>query len=159
VVDDADVQEADERVEEVYRSEALKLWRAVLGYAGDRQVADDAVAEAFARALRSSESIHDLRAWIWRVTFRLAAAEIRRRERPADSPEPMPTEPSTDAADLVAALRRLPERQRLAVVLHDYADRPTNEVAEILGCSTATVHVHLSRGRKRLRELLEISHA
>jgi DNA-directed RNA polymerase specialized sigma24 family protein len=121
VVDDADVQEADERVEEVYRSEALKLWRAVLGYAGDRQVADDAVAEAFARALRSSESIHDLRAWIWRVTFRLAAAEIRRRERPAD--------------------------------------RPTNEVAEILGCSTATVHVHLSRGRKRLRELLEISHA
>jgi len=159
VVDDAEVDHGSDRVEQVYRSEALKLWRALVGYAGDREIADDAVAEAFARALRDQTSIHDLRAWIWRVAFRLAAAELRRRARPDDVDVSLPADPSSDAADLVAALRRLPERQRMAVVLHDYADRPTDEVAAILGCSTATVHVHLSRGRKRLRVLLEISHA
>jgi RNA polymerase sigma-70 factor (ECF subfamily) len=159
VVDDAQVEDVSEHVERVYRSEALKMWRALVGYSGDWQAADDAVAEAFARALRDHGSIDDLRAWTWRVAFRLAAAEIRNRERPGVIDVPLPTETSSDAADLVAALRELPERQRMAVVLHDYADRATTEVAAILGCSTATVHVHLSRGRKRLRELLEISHA
>jgi len=52
-------------------------------------------------------------------------------------------------------LRQLSPNQRVAVVLHDYADRPTGEVAEILGCSRATVYVHLSQGRRRLLKLLE----
>jgi DNA-directed RNA polymerase specialized sigma24 family protein len=43
----------------------------------------------------------------------------------------------------------------MAIVLHDYADRPTDEVASVLGVSRATVHVHLSQGRRRLRKLLE----
>ena len=159
VVDDAQVEDASENVERVYRTEALKMWRALVGYAGDRQVADDAVAEAFARALRDHASIDDVRTWTWRVAFRLAAAEMKRRERPDATDVSLSIETSSDAADLVAALRQLPERQRMAVVLHDYADRPTAEVATTLGCSTATVHVHLSRGRKRLRALLEISHA
>jgi DNA-directed RNA polymerase specialized sigma24 family protein len=41
-------------------------------------------------------------------------------------------------------------------VFHDYADRPTSEIAELLGISRATVHVHLSVGRRRLRQLLEV---
>jgi DNA-directed RNA polymerase specialized sigma24 family protein len=57
--------------------------------------------------------------------------------------------------DLVDALKTLSPQQRLAIVLHDYADRPTTEVAAILGSSRATVHVHLSAARKRLRPLLE----
>jgi len=64
-----------------------------------------------------------------------------------------------EAVDLVRALRQLPERQRMAVVLHDYADRPTREVAAALGVSTATVRVHLSHGRRKLRGLLEERHA
>jgi DNA-directed RNA polymerase specialized sigma24 family protein len=39
--------------------------------------------------------------------------------------------------------------------VHDYADRPTKEVAATLGVSMATVRVHLSQGRRRLRALLE----
>jgi DNA-directed RNA polymerase specialized sigma24 family protein len=42
----------------------------------------------------------------------------------------------------------------MAVVLHDYADRPTDEVARAIGASRATVHVHLSKGQRRLRQLL-----
>ena len=62
-------------------------------------------------------------------------------------PDPVP--------ELVAALARISPNQRLAVILHDYADRPTDEVAQIVGASRATVHVHLSQGRRRLRKLLE----
>jgi RNA polymerase sigma-70 factor (ECF subfamily) len=62
-------------------------------------------------------------------------------------PDPIP--------DLVRALSSLSPHQRLAVVLHDYADRPTTEIAALIGSSTATVHVHLSKGRRRLRSILE----
>ena len=158
MVEDALVEAVSDDIEQVYRTEAQKIWRALLGYSGDRQIADDAVAEAFARALRHRDSINDLRAWLWRVSFRLAAAETRRRNQPDQAAETQ-LEPTPEAVDLVRALRQLPERQRMALVLHDYADRPTAEVAETLGCSAATVHVHLSRGRKRLRELLETDHA
>jgi RNA polymerase sigma-70 factor (ECF subfamily) len=54
------------------------------------------------------------------------------------------------------ALRKLPPRQRAAILLHDYADRPTKEIAGTLGISAATVRVHLSQGRRRLRSILEV---
>jgi len=56
---------------------------------------------------------------------------------------------------LVALLRRLPRNQRAAIVLHYYADRPVKDVAATLGVSPATARVHLHRGRRRLRQLLE----
>jgi RNA polymerase sigma factor (sigma-70 family) len=57
--------------------------------------------------------------------------------------------------DLVVALASLTANQRAALVLRHYAGYPTREVAAILGCSAATVRVHLSQGRRRLRRLLE----
>ena len=153
------MEEASTEVELVYRAEALKMWRALVGFTGTREIADDAVAEAFARALRDGDSIRDLRAWTWAVAFRVAAAELRRRARQSEEPLPDAIEPSETVPELVGALRQLPTNQRLALVLHDYADRPTAEVAAMIGCSRATVHVHLSRGRRRLRELLEVRDA
>jgi RNA polymerase sigma-70 factor (ECF subfamily) len=154
VVQDATVDEQQERIEETYREHAARMWRAVFSFAGDPEIASDAVAEAFARALRDRDQINDPAAWTWRVAFRLASAELKKRrgcagaleERGYETPDPVP--------ELMAALRALSPSQRLAVVLHDYADRPTHEVAELLGCSRATVHVHLSQGRRRLRSLL-----
>jgi RNA polymerase sigma-70 factor (ECF subfamily) len=110
--------------------------------------------------LRQHEGgIRDLRAWTWTVAFRVATAEMRRRPTPVDEPIAGEDERFETRPDLVRALKRLPARQRLALVLHDYADRPTSEVASVLGCTRATVHVHLSKGRKRLRELLEVRDA
>jgi RNA polymerase sigma-70 factor (ECF subfamily) len=59
------------------------------------------------------------------------------------------------ARDLVVALGALFERQRTAVVLHEAAGYPAREVARIVGSTEAAVRVHLMRGRRRLRELLE----
>ena len=51
---------------------------------------------------------------------------------------------------------RLSPNQRAALILHHYAGYSTREIGQILGCSAATVRVHLSQGRRRLRSLLEV---
>lgn len=144
----------EDRLERVYREHGARLWRAVFLASGNREVADDAVAEAFAQALRRGNAVRDPAAWVWRAAFRIAAGELQERARQAPPlTEPMYELPEP-AAEVTAALRQLPAQQRAAVVLHYYADRPIREIAEVLGTSASTVAVHLHRGRNRLRDLL-----
>jgi RNA polymerase sigma factor (sigma-70 family) len=155
VVQDALVKVGSDRLEALYREQAPRLWRALLAYAGDGEVASDALAETFAQAIARGDAIERPEVWIWRVAFRIAAGELKdrrrhlpvRAERGYEMPDPVP--------ELITALAKISPNQRLAVVLHDYADRPTHEIAEILGTTRATVNVHLSNGRRRLRTLLE----
>jgi len=94
-------------------------------------------------------------AWTWRVAFRLAAAELRRQREGRQAIDPIDYVMPEPVPELMGALRALSPNQRLAIVLHDFGDRSAAEVAAIIGCSRATVHVHLSQGRHRLRDLLE----
>ncbi len=130
------------------------MWQAALAFAGDPEVASDAVAEAFAQALRRGSAIRDLERWIWRAVFRIAAGTLKERRRSlpliADRSYELP-EPT---GELVSALARLSEKQRAAVVLHHAGGYPVKEVAAILGSSPAAVRVHLMRARRRLRDLL-----
>ena len=57
--------------------------------------------------------------------------------------------------DLIGALAKLSPRQRAALILRHYAGYSTRETAQILGSTAATVRVHLSQGRRRLRRLME----
>jgi RNA polymerase sigma-70 factor (ECF subfamily) len=143
-------------IAELYAGEGPKLWRAVFAFAHDREVTDDAVAEAFAQCIRRGGAIRDPRAWVWRSAFRIAAGELqhRRRRFEADLSE-MTYELPEEALPLLRVLRQLPANQRAAVVLRHYAGYGTDEIASILGSGRATVRVHLSRGRKRLRKLLD----
>jgi DNA-directed RNA polymerase specialized sigma24 family protein len=68
-------------LEGVYREHGKRLWWAVLAYSGDPHVASDAVAEAFAQALRRGIDLRTPEAWIWKVAFRVAAAELKARGR------------------------------------------------------------------------------
>jgi RNA polymerase sigma-70 factor (ECF subfamily) len=141
--------------EHLWREDGQRLWRAISAYTGDPEIANDAVAEAFAQALSRPSEIREPLPWLWRTAFRIATKELRRRRRrhpvavaaSYEMPEPL--------VETLRALRQLPTRQRAAVVLHDYADRPTREIAEIMGVAPATVRVHLSHGRARLREILK----
>jgi RNA polymerase sigma-70 factor (ECF subfamily) len=91
-------------------------------------VASDAVAEAFAQALGRGDSLRDPLAWIWRVAFCVAAGELKQR-RTVDHRLPDVRDPSAQRAnELVSQLRQLPEKQRAAIVLHYYADRPIRDV-------------------------------
>ena len=155
MVQDSTVKDGEERVAAVYRDHHKRMWRALFSFAGDPDIASDAMAEAFARALRDQYTIRDLTAWTWRVAFRLAASELRRRHTATATFPDTSYELPEAVPELLTALRQLSPNQRVAVVLHDYADRPTGEVADVLGCSRATVYVHLSQGRRRLLKLLE----
>jgi RNA polymerase sigma-70 factor, ECF subfamily len=141
--------------EQVFRDAAPGLWRTIYGFAaGRRAVADDAVAEAFARALEHAGQIRDPVPWLYRTAFRIAAEDLRRERR---EPEPEPDQaaaPAAGLAALVPALRQLSPAERAAVVLHYEADLPVREVARRMGTSAGAVKVHLFRGRRRLRELL-----
>lgn len=138
----------------IYREAGVRLWRSLYAYtAGRSDIAQEALAEAFARAMERDGSIRDPVPYLYRTAFRIAAAEMRRERRPgveADTPAPDPV----DATDLLAALRRLSPGQRAAVYLHYQADLPVREVATLMGTSSAVVKVHLSQGRRRLRTLL-----
>jgi RNA polymerase sigma-70 factor (ECF subfamily) len=149
----ADVSRSDE-IERLYRERGDRMWRAVLAFAGDPEVASDAVAEAFAQVLRRGGEVRDPERWVWRAVFRIASGELNeRRKRPVT--ETMGAyEMEEPARDLVVALSALSDRQRKAVVLHDAAGYPAKEVARIVGSTEAAVRVHLMRGRRRLRELL-----
>jgi RNA polymerase sigma factor (sigma-70 family) len=150
-----DRRDANVELERLYREEGAKLWRSLVAYGGDREVASDAVAEAFARALARQGQIYAPLPWIWRTAFRIAAAELRTRGRTKYPPAEGVYEMPEPLADMLRGLARLSPNQRAAVILHDYADRPTDEVAKALGASAATVRVHLSQGRRRLRAFLE----
>ena len=143
-------------LEAVYRTDGPAIWRALLAFTGDASVAEDALAEAFAQALARRDALRDPARWIWRVAFRVAAGELKDRRRRSGE---LTVEPAYDVPEsivhVIDALGRLSPNQRLAVVLHDYADRSTSEVAATIGASRATVYVHLSKGRKRLRAMLE----
>jgi RNA polymerase sigma-70 factor (ECF subfamily) len=148
-----------DRVERCYREQAERLWRSLLLYSANADVASEAVAEAFAQALRRGEGIRDVDAWVWRAAFRIASGDLARRraeasdeltatgDRSVEMPEP--------TVDLVRAMRRLSPKQRGAIVLHHYAGYSNKETARILGTTAAAVGVHLERARRRLRTLLE----
>ncbi|MDP9295444.1 MAG: sigma-70 family RNA polymerase sigma factor [Actinomycetota bacterium] len=143
-------------LERLYREQGDRMWRALYAYAGDPEVASDAVSEAFAQALRRGEAIRAADRWVWRSAFRIAAGEMKRR---CDAPLPAFAEATYEmeepARELLDALRSLSPKQRAAVVLHHAGGYPVSEVAAIIGSTTAAVKVHLMRGRRRLRELLE----
>ena len=65
--------------------------------------------------------------------------------------------PSAGTRHLGAAVRALPERERLAVALRYVADLPAEQVAEVMGIATGTVWSTLDHARRHLRESLEPS--
>jgi RNA polymerase sigma-70 factor (ECF subfamily) len=144
---------ADE-IERVYREQGAKLWRSLYAFTGNREVASDALAEALAQALARGERIRSADRWIWAAAFRIAGGELKRRRRITPLVEDAYEMPGT-SSELLAALGRISPRQRAVVILHLYAGYPTREIAVMLGASAATIRVHLSQGRKRLRTLLE----
>lgn len=130
---------------------------------GESEAARDVVQEAFARALRDRRRFRGeapLEAWLWRIVVNVAR-DVARRSRFADLSADELAELATlgagpaSARDLRTELRELPERQRLAVFLHYYADLPYDEVARLLEVAPGTVAASLNAARRTLRHRIE----
>lgn len=153
----------DRDVEALYRTEYSRLVGVVSVATGSGPVAEEAVQEAFARAVdrvRRGHSFEHLAGWVVTVALNEARSGHRRRttERRAldRSDTSLPAE--VDAAvgvTLRAAISELPRRQRQAVVLYYLLDLDVTTVARLLHVSDGTVKSALSRARERLQSLLD----
>lgn len=114
------------------------------------------MAEAFAQALRRGPAIRDLARWVSRAAFPIAAGELKRRGSIV-GPVPERQCEEVDRSPLLSALEALSRKQRGSLVLFYYGGYPTREIARMLGSTPAAVRIHLMRGRRRLRELLDPS--
>jgi RNA polymerase sigma-70 factor (sigma-E family) len=145
--------------EDFYQSARDACLRAVVAATGDRHLAEDLVAEAFTRAWLSWPTVrrHSApRAWVVRVALNTRVSWWRRRRHEValtahDTAQPArPGEPDVDPA-LLAALRRLPKRQREVIALRVFLDLNTETTATALGIAPGTVTAHLSRAIVALR--------
>ena len=149
------ILDAEHSIEALYRADADRLWRAVYAFAGNAEIASDAVAEAYAQLLHRGSAVRDPAAWVWRAAFQISRGALKVRR--LDEAVSMPVADHSDAYadhDLLTAVRQLPEGQRAAVILFYYADLPIRQIADRLGTNSLAVRANLSRGRRRLRQLL-----
>lgn len=135
---------------------------------GDPAEAEDVAQEAMLRAWKQAPRWKPGKArfdtWLHRVALNLCYDRLRRnREIPTDAPPDRPDEGASPdrglmAADLGrrvdAALRRLPERQREAIVLCHYQELTNIEAAALMKVSVEALESLLSRGRRTLRQAL-----
>jgi RNA polymerase sigma-70 factor, ECF subfamily len=149
--------------DELYATSYPRLTAQLYAMLGNRDEAEECVQEAFVRAWQHRGKLERSEypeAWLRTTAYRLAVSRWRRvvlsRRKPDRALHPGDTsaEPSEARLVLVSALRRLPESQRRALVLHHIADLTVAEVARETGTAEGTVKAHLSRGRAALAALL-----
>lgn len=140
-----------------YAGELDGMCRAMALVAGDIGIGEEAVAEAFARALNAWDRVGRMEhpaGWVYTValnevrrTWRRRQLERRYVQRLREEEQPAPAEPE-DA--LWRAVSGLPPRTRTAVALRYVADLTETQVAEAMNISRGTVARTLSEARTRL---------
>jgi RNA polymerase sigma factor (sigma-70 family) len=136
------------------------LGAVAFGCGGDRDVAQDAVAEAVARAwdqLSRGRSIDNLDGWVYIVATNEARRQRGRRSRSRTHPQATTTDIEEHVLTghvLSEAVTALPRRQREAVVLYYWLDLPVDATAEAMGAAPGTVKALLHQARSNLRDLL-----
>jgi RNA polymerase sigma-70 factor (ECF subfamily) len=145
--------------EDAFRADYAAVVRVVAPIVGSVADAEGVTQDAFLKALTRWRTVgrYDRPgAWVRRVAIRDAVRFAERHRRRAPAPVEAADEHAgaDERLDLLEALRRIPARQRACIVLHHLDGWPAAEVAEALGCSEATVRVHLHRGRTALAAML-----
>ena len=151
-------------------------------YLRDVAEADEAVQDAFVKAythIKSFQRNLSFEVWLTRILINgcldrqktrtrrsrwmLPVADAGRRDQDAIDHATRPSDRSPEAQlmarewreHLVAAVQKLPNRQRLVFMLCHYSDHSTRDVAEMTGLNESTVRVHLFRAIRKLRTAME----
>ena len=152
-------------LEQVYRTQFKAFLNTAMAYLGDREAAMDAVQEGVAMAIRKRRSYRGegtVEAWLWRIVVNSIRTQYRERAQrlrfsavpeEGEAGNGLPDEAARD--EVRAAVRRLPERQRLILFLRFYADMDYATIAEVAEIREGTVAASLNAAQARLRGLFE----
>jgi RNA polymerase sigma-70 factor (sigma-E family) len=150
----------EETFAEFYAARRDPCLRALVAGGTDRASAEEAVAEAFARAWARWPTVSrhpSPSAWVVRTALNHHVSRWRRTRREvaltADfAASAVDRDPDHgERADLIRAVAALPERQRQVVALRVFLDLDTKQTAEALDLSPGTVTAHLHRAMTSLR--------
>lgn len=171
-------ERAFDRIVEHYSGQVYAL---LTRFLGQKAVREDMVQDVFLRVVRARERYEPtarFSTWLYRIAFNLAVNETQRASGKelsahdggraeddagdvlANQRDERVEDPSDRLAqdDVVLAVRaaiaRLPEQQRMALVLAKYHDMPYVEIAGVLGSSEKAVKSLVHRARENLRETL-----
>ena len=165
-------QRGDERAfDQLVERYSPRIFALLTRFLGPVEGREDLVQEVFLRVIRARAEYRPearFTTWLYRIVFNLAANE-RERRRPAGSLDQeredlgetraderlTPPTHELERLDVVAAVRaaiaRLPERQRMALVLAKYEELPYDEIGRVLGTSEKAIKSMVHRARETLR--------
>jgi RNA polymerase sigma-70 factor (ECF subfamily) len=163
--------EAFNRLVELYQDYLFSMTVRVVR---DRDVAEDAVQDAFFSAYRNLGCFSgtSFRAWLTRIAINAARDILRKRKRRPSEPYPewedeswQPPAPASEGPEQVSvagqqravlarAMTTITDDQRAAIILYDVQGYDYGEIAEMTDVSVGTVKSRIHRGRLALREEL-----
>ena len=156
-------RDRDEEFRAFFSTEFPRLAGYCLRLLGDEQLGRDVAQEALVRVWSRWLRVHDPRAYVYLVATNLVRAEWRDRARRAEvySQVARSRPAAYDLADptLRDVVERLPDRLRVPVLLHYYADLPVAEVARLIHRPVGSVKQRLHEARLRLAEVLDADRA
>lgn len=157
-------------VSRLYAEQALGLTRLAYVMLGDRAAAEDVVHDAFFGLCRRWTNLTDTgkaQSYLRSSVLNGCRSALRRQRRNRDVPALRPDTLGTaapgadvplltneDRRAVMAALRRLPDRQREALMLRYYLDLPDTEIAQAMGIGESTVRSTAHRGLAALERIL-----
>lgn len=171
LVEDARRGDSDAFGELVIRYER-RLWRVIIRFVGDRDLADDLAQETFLRAYERLDQFDPSRRfgpWLFRIGVNLTLDYLRKRKRRGRwslfsegqldrAPDP-PVDDPRDALDVKqevqAVLSQIAEKYRTVLVLRDLENFSTSEIAAIMNRKEATIRWRLAEARQRFQRLWE----
>lgn len=163
-----DRDEAYRFVEDLFARHHGEIYAYLLRMLRDPELASDLTQDAFLKAYRAYDSLQkpdNARAWLYQIAHRVALDNLRRRRivrfipLVGESPGAAPSAEhlAMDArlsGEMQAALERIPERQRAALLLAELHDLSGLELAAALGVSHVAARALLTRARESLRQAL-----
>jgi RNA polymerase sigma-70 factor, ECF subfamily len=146
----------------------VELYRYALSVLREERAAEDAVQDAFERAFAALGRYPEerlramrLRPWMYKITLNVARNRLRERrkvpvEEISSAGVALSDEGREGVMDVLAALGRLPERQRVAVTLRYLQDLPYAEISGVTGWPEGTAKTLVRRGVARLRKIMAV---
>ena len=146
-----------ESVDDAYARLRRDLLRLAHLLTGSVDLAEDVVHDAFVASSRRWSTVDNPDAYLRRAVTNGAYSALRRLGRDRDKSDRFGRQATVtleipELDETWDVLRALPDRQRMAIVLRFYDDRPEDEIAGLLGCRPATVRSLIHRGLAKVRK-------